>query len=96
MAEKPKGGPIHVRRVRAMLPVWEKIETLLDGTDAMRAAGQAYLPQHEEESDTAYNERLARATLLNMLQMTLDAWVGKPFSEPIGSGDDVPTRSRPG
>jgi hypothetical protein len=73
-----------------MLPMWTKIQTLLDGTDSMRAAGTEYLPQHPEESDDAYSERLAKATLLNMLKMTLDSWVGKPFSAPIKFGDDIP------
>ena len=74
----------------AMSSKWSKIQTLLDGTDCMRAAGQTFMPQHEEESDDAYRERLGRTTLLNMLQLTLDSWVGKPFSDPIGRGDDIP------
>ncbi len=73
-----------------MRPVWAKIDTLLAGTDAMRAAGEDYLPQHAEEEDDAYNERLSRTTLLNMLQMTLDGWVGRPFNKPVEMKDDVP------
>lgn len=73
-----------------MAPSWEKVQTVLDGTRAMRAAGQAYLPQHAKESDEAYQERLERATLLNMTKLTLDSWVGRPFSEPIKFKDDVP------
>src|SRR6185312_15909850 len=73
-----------------MLPKWLKIETLLQGSDAMREAGLVYLPQHEEESQYAWKERLNRNVLLNMTAMTLDTWVGKPFSAPIHVGDDVP------
>lgn len=74
----------------AMRPKWDMIQTLLDGTDAMRAAGQTYLPQHIAESDKAYAARLETSTLLNVTSITLDAWVGKPFSEPIEVSEDVP------
>lgn len=77
-----------------MLPFWAKIETLLAGTQAMRNAGIIYLPQHEEESHIAWRERCDRATLLNMVQITLDSWVGKPFSDPVEIGEDVPTQLR--
>jgi hypothetical protein len=73
-----------------MLPTWVKLETVLQGTEAMRAAGRLYLPQHQEETAHAYQERLNRSVLLNMLQFTLDSWVGKPFSSPVHVGDDVP------
>jgi hypothetical protein len=66
-----------------MLPAWTKIQTVLDGTEAMRAAGPKYLPQHDAETDAAYRERLSRATLLNLTKLTLNSWVGRPFSDPI-------------
>jgi hypothetical protein len=69
---------------------WSMINTLLGGTALMRAAGQQYLPQHAEESQTNYNERLNRCTLFNMLELTLDSLVGKPFVEPIKMNRDVP------
>lgn len=90
MAKKdPKSPATTSCAYDSMLSKWEKIETLLDGTDAMRAAGQAYLPQHEEEGDIAYSERLRKATLLNLVKMTLESWVGKPFSDPLTVGNDV-------
>lgn len=73
-----------------MAPKWDMIETLLAGTGAMRAAGGHYLPRHEQETATNYSERLERATLLNMTELTLNSLVGKPFSEPVTLGDDVP------
>lgn len=74
----------------AMFPSWQKVQTLLDGTDAMRAAGQARLPQHQNEDPDCYADRLSVATLLNLTQLTLDSWVGRPFSDPIRIDDDVP------
>ncbi|HKJ73745.1 MAG TPA: DUF4055 domain-containing protein [Alphaproteobacteria bacterium] len=74
----------------AMAPKWDMIETLLSGTDAMRDAGEKYLPRHSEESDGNYDERLERCTLFNMMELTLEALVGKPFSDPLKINDDVP------
>lgn len=74
-----------------MAPKWTMINTLLAGTHAMRLAGQAYLPQHTGENQGNYDERLRTATLLNMLELTLDTLVGKPFSEPLRLNGDVPT-----
>lgn len=73
-----------------MLPSWGKIETVLGGTRAMREAGQLYLPQHVSESNERYRERLEKATLLNMTKLTLESWVGRPFSEPVELKEDVP------
>lgn len=75
-----------------MLPAWEKIQTVLGGTESMRKAGRTYLPQHEKESDLAYKERLERCTLNNLTKLTLNSWVGRPFSEPVTLKDDVPTQ----
>lgn len=73
-----------------MAPKWQMVETLLGGTEAMRSAGGDYLPQHAEESDANYNERLERTTLFNMIELTLESLVGKPFSDPLAVNDDVP------
>ena len=45
-----------------MINDWIKIDTLLTGTDAMREAGQRFLPQHAAESDEGYRERGQKAT----------------------------------
>lgn len=66
-----------------MLPKWEKISTLLSGTEAMREAGQLYLPQHPGETDKAYEHRKEMTFLLNMLDMTLASLVSRPFADPI-------------
>lgn len=73
-----------------MLPRWNMVNTLLGGTEAMRAAGTAYLPQHKRETDDRYQERLRTSVLLNMTSKTLESLVGKPFQEPVKVSDDVP------
>lgn len=84
MAKKKENTPATTSMAYdAMLPKWLKIKTVLAGTSAMRGAGKAYLPQHYKEANSAYKERLARNTLLNLTKITLDSWVGRPFSDPI-------------
>lgn len=73
-----------------MVPRWSVIATLLGGTEAMRAAGEVFLPRHQEEISTGYNERLDAAVLLNMVEQTLDTLAGKPFTEPLKPDEDVP------
>lgn len=73
-----------------MINKWEMIDTLLAGTEAMRKAGMTYLPIHEAESRLNYLERLQKCTLLNMLEITLDSLVGRPFSDPVELNSDMP------
>lgn len=73
-----------------MLPYWNLVNTLLDGTAAMRAAGEAYLPKHEYESAHNYVERLNCTTLYNAFELTLDRIIGRPFSDPVQFTQDVP------
>lgn len=76
----------------AMSPRWALINALLGGTEAMRAAGEALLPKHQEESDKSWERRLTNATLLNMTELTLDMLAGKPFSDPVRLGKEAPTQ----
>lgn len=69
---------------------WVKIQTVLDGTEAMRGAGRSYMPQHWEESDGAYEERLSRNTLYNKTEITLDIWAGRPFEELLQEDENEP------
>lgn len=93
MAEKDKTSPATTScAYDAMAPRWQVIDTLLGGTEAMRAASTAYCPQHQEETDQAYQGRLAATVLTNFVEQTLDTLAGKPFVEPIKIGEDVPER----
>ncbi len=76
---------------QSMETSWAMITTLMGGTNTMRAAERTYLPQHAEESNENYNERLNRNTLFNMFELTLDSLVGKPFVESIKLNADVPS-----
>lgn len=73
-----------------MLPSWSLMESLLGGTETMRAAGETFLPMHQEETNEGYNERLNSAVLYNETELTLENLCGKPFSEPMKLGEDIP------
>jgi len=60
----------------------------------MRDAGQTLLPQHEEEGDVAYAERLENDVLFNLSELTLESWVGRPFSDPVELSEDMPEQIR--
>ncbi len=71
-----------------MVPRWWKMETLLGGTEAMREAGEDMATQHEHESTTNYNDRIAGNVLFNMVDLTLRMWVGRPFANKIQYTED--------
>lgn len=77
-----------------MAPRWRLIETLLAGTEAMREAGEEFTPKHEAETQDNYDFRLSQTVLLNMVEETLEQLAGKPFTEPVKVGDDVPVAIR--
>lgn len=56
---------------------------ILGGTDAMRAAGKAYLPQRPAESNESYDARLKGAVLLNQYDRTGGYLSGQVFQKPI-------------
>jgi hypothetical protein len=93
-SKSPKSPAVPSDAYASQVGSWVKIQTVLDGTEAMRQAEKAYLPQHTEESDTAYSERLSRATLFNMTELTLDSWTGRPFSDRVAEdeADKPPTQ----
>ena len=74
----------------AMIGTWTMIDSLLGGTKSMRAAGSAFMPQHTEESDSNFNDRVAVNVLFNAMELTLDHFVGRPFSDPVRLNNDVP------
>ena len=75
-----------------MYPKWKLINTLLGGTEEMREAGEEYLPRHAEETNDGYDERLQAAVLYNLTDQTINTLVGKPFSEGLKLGEDVPEK----
>jgi len=63
---------------------------LMDGTDAMRDAGKAYLPQHPAESSEAWKSRRDGSVLLPAYRDAVDLACGLIFRKPVELGQDVP------
>ncbi len=74
----------------AMRARWALPVTLWGGTQAMRIAGERYLPKQLKESNPAYERRVNRSFLFNAFKKTLQALTGKVFSKEIVLQDDVP------
>lgn len=74
----------------AMEPVWRKIDAILAGADAVRAAGKAYLPQYECEGQSEYKRRLAAAPWRNEFEDALRSLSAKPFSQEVMIADGAP------
>jgi hypothetical protein len=75
---------------RIMAPRIALMDALMGGTEALRAAGETYLPRYEAESSKNYEYRRNRSVLLNIFKRSVSILVGKPFSKPIQIKDDFP------
>jgi hypothetical protein len=73
-----------------MVSAWDKIGTVLKGTEAMRKAGAKYLPEYQNEGDKSYEARRKGAVLHNVTSLTLNSWVGRPFSDPLQIPEEMP------
>lgn len=77
-------------QVQEMSRHWPIAAALLGGTQAMRDAGETFLPKWPKENDESYKARLATATLFPAFSRTLGVMAGKPFSKALTYGEDVP------
>ena len=81
---------IQLPAVDRMREYWAIVDPLMGGTQAMRAAGKALLPQYPAEKDDTYKERLALSTLLPAYAETVASSTSRVFAEPLQLGEDVP------
>jgi len=90
MSDKKKNQPDSTSvAYDLMLPRWRKMECVLGGTETMREAGEEFLMRFPYESDRNYMIRLQFATLFNMTELTLESWVGRPFSDPVNISENM-------
>lgn len=61
----------------------DKIRTVLEGTQAMRDAGEKYTPKFGEETDTDYKRRLQKTHLTNVTADSIENAVSKVFSKEL-------------
>ena len=76
----------------AMLPYWEMVSTILDGADAMRAAGEKYLPKFPNETTEDYDYRRRNAKFTNVYADIVSNLAAKPFAEEVKLDEAAPER----
>lgn len=77
----------------AMAPYWRMVEAILGGAEAMRAAGETYLPKFEGESPLDYEHRRKSAPFTNVYSDVSKNLASKPFARELalneGSWDQI-------
>lgn len=73
-------------------PYLDMVETILKGTDAMREAGEAYLPQFPNETPDDYDYRRVNAKFTNVYSDIVSTLASKPFSDECQVNDDAGER----
>jgi hypothetical protein len=63
----------------AMISVWARARDVLAGEDAVKGAGELYLPRLEEHADSEYAAYKARAAFFNATARTADGYIGLIF-----------------
>jgi hypothetical protein len=75
-----------------MLPYWELTDTIVEGLDALKAAGAKYLPKFADETKEDYQVRLDLATMTNIYRDVVESLASKPFEQEITLvGENQPT-----
>ncbi|MEN9060014.1 DUF4055 domain-containing protein [Ponticoccus litoralis] len=69
--------------MQVMLPKWKKVAAILGGTDAMREAGEVYLPKFASEPREAYEVRRKNARFTNLFSDVVENLAQRPFSDVV-------------
>jgi len=69
---------------------WPLIHALLAGTQAMRDAGEEFLPKETKETPKQYKDRLARSILYGAYADTITKLASKPFAEAVVIEEMIP------
>lgn len=69
---------------------WHVVRSIYEGTRHMRKQRERYLPKHPEENDDAYENRLKRTSLVNVLKDAVQNTVARPFSKPVHLNGSAP------
>ena len=63
----------------ATLPAWQRARHVMSGEDAVKAAGELYLPRLDGQTDAEYAAYRTRASFYNATSRTADGYVGMIF-----------------
>lgn len=78
--------------IASMVPYWNKVNAIVEGQDAIKAATTDFLPMFPDETKKDYEYRLSLAKFTNIYRDTLEGLSCKPFEEEITllGGEKVP------
>lgn len=62
---------------------WSMVDSLMGGTQTMRAAGERYLPRNPKELESDYTARVARTTLFNAYKRSIQHAVARAFTKDV-------------
>ena len=66
-----------------MLPYWDLTDAIVDGIDALRLAGETFLPRFVDEPDKRYQFRLKMTKMTNIYHDSIESLAAKPFERDI-------------
>lgn len=69
--------------IAAMLPYWDMTDDIVEGYDAVKAAGTKYLPRFVDETKEDYDLRLELTKFTNIYRDIVESLAAKPFEEEI-------------
>lgn len=79
----------------AMLEYWDLTDTLVDGADCVRKAGEKYLPKFNDEDQSDYDFRLKMTKFTNVYRDIVEGLAAKPFEQEVSivQTDNITTPS---
>lgn len=75
----------------SMLDYWDKVDAIVDGIEAMRLAGDEYLPKFADEQPDEYKYRLKCTKLTNVYRDIVESLSQKPFEQEVALAADEGT-----
>jgi hypothetical protein len=87
----PVSGDAMLRRSTdsaAMLDYWDLTDTIVDGVDAMRLAGEKYMPRFADEEQRDYDYRLSCVKMTNVYRDAVEGLASKPFEQEVSLAKD--------
>jgi hypothetical protein len=78
--------------IRALAQNWPMIDALMNGTAAMRAAADKFLPKWPNEEAESYKVRLSQAVLFPAYQRTANVMAAKPLARPIALDESLDSK----
>ena len=69
--------------IETMVPYWEKVSDILEGTQAIKNGGVKYLPKFPDENINDYEFRLTVSKFTNIYRDVTEGLASKPFQDEI-------------